>query len=646
MGVHAHRDGGCRDGRALLDRGREDGPAPAVHGRGPGPPLDPHPAGDGTSHHLGRQLRPCRQHPRGELEPRPDNGLTHGLRHEARRRGARDRHRRGEGWGLELGDLLRLLQQRLLHRQDRHLDGRPARDRDHRAHARAQPRPHVGADPRAPARLGGPTRPHHGPDPAEPRVGSWRCQRRGRCGLGPRVRRGRRAGAPERDDQRRRSTSRSRGHRSGRNDRSADDGSADDGSADDGEPPATLPGAGRPAENRGTALGDGTARVLPRERAPFGGDPARQHGPAHHGRVAPHGRARAVALGARHPARLRAGHPDARGRSRAEHGALEVPRRARASRQPAVAHGRRAPPRTPRGTARIEPRRARRPPRGWLSVSAQPGTIEVIALELASALEPLKDRLTPEAAPALLGELGLTLPGDFASAATSIGTVAVKAAALAPLVVSLVDAIDAEDHGQIAAASVPLLSAVVEVVDAITALGPAIEGAVAAAGGLTPAQRDFLEDQAELLPGRLLEWMLLEYLERKSEGVYTALVLLGIVGDVDDPGVEGDPVRPPFRRRGLFLDRFVTMLTAPEDFLRAAYGFGNPDFDGMELFVPLAAYLESLDVAVDIVTPPGGRPALEAYVIRLSTDAATNPPSLTADLRIPATQDEIGRAHV
>jgi hypothetical protein len=269
----------------------------------------------------------------------------------------------------------------------------------------------------------------------------------------------------------------------------------------------------------------------------------------------------------------------------------------------------------------------------------QPGTLEVIAREFASALEPLKDKLAPEAAPAFLGELGLNLPSGFSTAATAISGTAVKAGALAPLVVDLVDAIDDEDAGQIVAAAVPLLGAIADVIDAISALEPAMDAAVASAGGLTPAQRTFLETEAEALPGRLLEWMLLEYLENKSAAVYTALTLLGLVDDSIEPGVADDPTRPPLRRRALFLDRIVTMLTAPEDYLKAAFKFGEASFDAMELFVPLASYLQSLDLAVDIITPPSGPPVLEAYVVRLSTDPSINPPAFTADLRIPATQD-------
>ena len=259
----------------------------------------------------------------------------------------------------------------------------------------------------------------------------------------------------------------------------------------------------------------------------------------------------------------------------------------------------------------------------------QPGTIEVIARELAGALEPLKDKMTPEAAPSFLGELGLNLPSGFADAATAISGTAVKAGALGPLVVDLVDAIDDEDASAIVAAAVPLLGAIVDVIDAIAALEPAMDAAVAAAAGLTPAQRTFLESQATALPGRLLEWMLVEYIENKSADVYTALTLLGLIDDAIEPGIAGDETRPPLRRRGLFLDRIVTMLTAPDDYLTAAFEFGEPSFDAMEFFVPLATYLDSLDLAVDVITPPTGPPVLESYVVRLSTDPGTNPPALT-----------------
>lgn len=269
----------------------------------------------------------------------------------------------------------------------------------------------------------------------------------------------------------------------------------------------------------------------------------------------------------------------------------------------------------------------------------RPGTLEVLARELGTALAPLETKLAGGDAAAFLSELGVRLPGGYAQALTAIGTTAVKAGALPPLVVALVDAIDDEDAAAIVAAAVPLITTIGEVVDAVIALEPALDAAVAAAAGLTPAQRTYLEQRVAELPGRLVEWMLLEYLQGRSAPVYQAMVLLGIIDDVIEPGDPVDPVKPPLRRRGLHLDRLVTMVTAPEDYLAAAFLFGEPGFDGMELFGPLADFLESLDLAVDLLTPPVGPPILEAYVLRLSTDQTASPPTLTAQVRIPAKRD-------
>ncbi len=272
-------------------------------------------------------------------------------------------------------------------------------------------------------------------------------------------------------------------------------------------------------------------------------------------------------------------------------------------------------------------------------MSAQPGTLEVIARELASALAPLEEKLTGPSTAQFLSELGVRLPGGYATAANAISTTAVKAAALPPLVVKLVTAIETEDASKILGASVPLIKAIAQVIDAISALEPALDAAVSTAAGLTPTQRTYLEQQVAELPGRLLEWLVLEYLHERSAAVFTALTLLGIVAETPVPGVPGDPVRPAQLRRELRIGLLVTMLTAPEDYLRTAFRFGEPGFDGMALFAPLAKFLDSLDLAVDLITPPTGPPILEAYVLRLSTDQTVSPPALTALLRVPATRD-------
>ncbi|WP_405535214.1 hypothetical protein OG787_12245 [Streptomyces sp. NBC_00075] len=268
-----------------------------------------------------------------------------------------------------------------------------------------------------------------------------------------------------------------------------------------------------------------------------------------------------------------------------------------------------------------------------------PGTLDVIARELATALAPLEERLAGGNAAAFLDELGLRLPGGFEAAAPAIGTTALRAAALPPAVATLVSAIEDEDTQAIASAGIALVGVLREVIEAIGALGPALDAAVAAEAALTPAQRTRLQQRAASLPGRLLDWMVVEYLRRRGEGLHTALTLLGIIDDITEPGDPADPLDPPRRVLALRPDRLISLVTAPDAYLRTAFRFGEPDFDGRELFTRLAAYLDSLHLAVDLLTPPGAAPILEAYVLRLSTDQTASPPSLTARMRLPASRD-------
>ncbi|MGN6680860.1 MAG: DUF6603 domain-containing protein [Streptosporangiaceae bacterium] len=268
-----------------------------------------------------------------------------------------------------------------------------------------------------------------------------------------------------------------------------------------------------------------------------------------------------------------------------------------------------------------------------------PGTLDLIARELAAALAPLEQRLAAGSAEAFLRELGIVLPGAFDQAATAVENTAVKAGALVPLATALVDGIEAGDAAAIAKAVLPLLTAIRDLADAIGALEPAFAAALAAATGLSADQRNYLEGEIAALPGRLLEWMVIEYVEGRGARLAATLGVFRIIDDVLDPGDPADPVRPPLRRRALRLDRLITMFTTPSAYLDDAYHFGQSDFDGMLLFKPLADFLESLDLAVDLLRPPGMPPILEAYVLRLSSDPAGNPPGLTASLRVPAAQD-------
>ena len=266
-----------------------------------------------------------------------------------------------------------------------------------------------------------------------------------------------------------------------------------------------------------------------------------------------------------------------------------------------------------------------------------PGTLKLILRELATALTPLEQRLASENAEAFLRELGIVLPGAFGQAATAIENTAVKAGALVPLVTALVAAIEAEDAAAIVQAGLPLLTAIRDLIGAIGALGPrspprSPRPPVSGPARLPPGRDHRAARTAARVDGYRVPREPQQRPGRCPDHVPD-------VDDVLDPGDPADPVRPPLRRRALRLDRLVTMVTSPSGYLDDAFHFGRPGFDGLLLFNPLADFLDSLDLAVDLLVPPGMPPILEAYVLRLSTDPAASPPGLTAQLRVPATQD-------
>lgn len=268
-----------------------------------------------------------------------------------------------------------------------------------------------------------------------------------------------------------------------------------------------------------------------------------------------------------------------------------------------------------------------------------PGTLELVARELAAALAPLEQQLADGSAEALLTELGVRLPAGVGTAATAVATVAVKAADLAPIVVALTDAIDDEDAARIAAEGIALIGALRDLLEALGQLEPAFDAALAAAAGLTAPQRARLEAAVGELPERLLHMLLLDYLHVRAPGAYSTLRLVGVIDDEIAAPDTGDPTAPPLRRRALHLDRFVDGLTQPDRYLRDTFGLGDPSFDGLRLYPRIVAFLEERDLGWSLLTPPGRPPILEAFILRFSTDPATAPPSLTARLRVPATQD-------
>ncbi|MCP4314777.1 MAG: hypothetical protein GY789_01735 [Hyphomicrobiales bacterium] len=276
-------------------------------------------------------------------------------------------------------------------------------------------------------------------------------------------------------------------------------------------------------------------------------------------------------------------------------------------------------------------------------MSRNAGTLETLALLLAEAFAPLTDELQPARIGPFLRSLGLALQtGDTSTGAIAAagGTAAMRVDELTATIAPLATALDALDTDDLATVP-PVISAGAETVAKLVASIDALKDFVTAVDGviatLPEDARIVAEAVADNLALRIVEVIILGHLDRRAKDIAKFLPLLGIVEDVQEPG-DGTGAQPPFRFRRLHLDRIGELLTDPQTYFQAIFGFGAPDFDGLAFFRPVEKLLKDNDLPVLLLQPPGAPPVLEAFLLRLEAEESISPPGLRAELRVPGTQ--------
>src|SRR6476469_3376035 len=139
------------------------------------------------------------------------------------------------------------------------------------------------------------------------------------------------------------------------------------------------------------------------------------------------------------------------------------------------------------------------------------GTFEILALELGNALKPLKDLLGPD----IFARLGIELPREINGGATLVAnltTAAGKAGDLEPKIASLAAAITADNTASIISSALQLTATVSELIAKLVEVGNALHQA---ANALPAADRTKLQDFADVLATRVLEFMAVGYLDEK-----------------------------------------------------------------------------------------------------------------------------------
>lgn len=275
---------------------------------------------------------------------------------------------------------------------------------------------------------------------------------------------------------------------------------------------------------------------------------------------------------------------------------------------------------------------------------ASAGTLERLAEFVGKALAPLAEELQQSGLVPFARRLGVVLPDELASNSnlnsavnTTVTTVTELADGLPELASSLSN-LDLDDIGTIepvVTKGAATVSSIVESISAIT------EMAEAARDNLAPLPAELVElvdEMLSALPIRIIEYLVLEHIDRRVPAVSDMLPLFGLVEDVELPGDPGLRI-PPYRHRRLHLNRFINALTDPQSWLRETFRFGMDDFDGSELYQPIIKLLKDREFPVLLLEPPGAPPVLEAFLIRLQADTSINPPGLHAVLRAPGGRD-------
>ena len=203
-------------------------------------------------------------------------------------------------------------------------------------------------------------------------------------------------------------------------------------------------------------------------------------------------------------------------------------------------------------------------------MSSEAGLLERLAHVAGEVLSPLQDRLIPDAAYTLFEKLGLRLPADFLAGGATGNALSQAASAAQNLtsdVAALGDAIDAahsDDLSSIAAmidAGQAVLTSISSTINAIKTLATAMQSGASA---LPPLERDTVTQFLDTFRRRLLDYLLLDYIDGLRSGTGQLLALTGVFEDRLDRGSRDDLLLIPHQLRRVHYDKFGKLLRDPK----------------------------------------------------------------------------------
>ena len=264
-------------------------------------------------------------------------------------------------------------------------------------------------------------------------------------------------------------------------------------------------------------------------------------------------------------------------------------------------------------------------------MASKAGTIERLTLELSRALESMSGFINRD----IVVELGFFLPESIVDDPTLIQAfenLSNRIAELPSVSANLSQAIADENVPQIIAAGVQLFDKIKLVFEAIEQVASVF---TSLASGLGSSEQAALLSFAESFPRKLLDYIVVTYLESRSRIAVHGLALIGLLDWSREVELDGSS-RPEHIQKTIRFDRLSQLVSGPADLFLDIYGWGSPIFDGVRLFQTVQNMIvEGVQGTADIIKIDDQEPILEAYIFALQRDIALNPPGLNAEFRFP-----------
>lgn len=259
-------------------------------------------------------------------------------------------------------------------------------------------------------------------------------------------------------------------------------------------------------------------------------------------------------------------------------------------------------------------------------MSGSPGTIEVIAGEIAKVFIPLEERIKSGQVLRLMAELGIQFPQSLASNSgfsSALSGLAGIAGELPNIAANLAKAIKDDDYAALTKALVDLATRFKNIIDHFDTVATAIDAQKNSLPGLNPSD---VADFASALPGRLADYLLIRYVEDGLAPLAVTLDFFGIFKRTPKNVGSTDPNKPPYLERELVGGNISEFLKSPPALLQNLYGWGGNSFDGKTLLKKMERL--ALELGLPAVYTETGVPTLDLMFLEIKPKTDINPKGL------------------